>query len=52
LRKEIISFRSVLTRTGVENAKKLAEKFKKLKNIILASCQAETGRDWLKNREK
>ena len=52
LRKKNISFRSVSTRTGVENAKKIAEKFKKLKNIILASFQAETGCDKLKNREK
>ena len=45
-----IPIRSYPTRG--KNAKKIAENFKKLKNIIQASFQAETGRDRLKNREK
>jgi len=32
--------------------KNIAKKFKQLKNIILASCQAETGRDRAKKEKK
>ena len=46
------SFRSVSTRPELENSKIIPTKFKKLKNIIQASFQAETGWDRPKNREK
>ena len=39
--KQKFSFRSVLTRRGIENAKKKAKKLKKLKNTIMASFQAK-----------
>ena len=44
--------RSVPTRPELENYKKNSEKFQKIKNIILASSQAETGRIGPNNREK
>ena len=37
---------------GIENSKKIVKKFKKLKNIIMASFQAKTGQDSLRNRKK
>ena len=37
------SFRSVPTRHEIENSKKIAKKFKKLKNTIIASFQAKIG---------
>ena len=37
------SFRSVPTRPVIENSKKIAKKFKKLKNINMASFQSKTG---------
>ena len=43
-RKKKLSFRSVPTRLGIENSKKISKKFKKLKNIIMTSFQAKTGR--------
>ena len=46
-------FRSVPTKPELENTKKKKqENSKNLKSIILASLQAETGRDRLKNRQK
>ena len=39
--KEKLSFRSVPTRRGIENAKKKAKKLKKFKNSIMASFQAK-----------
>ena len=44
-----VPFRSVPTRRVIENFKKIATKFKKLKNIIMASFQAKIG---LENAEK
>ena len=44
-RKKKLSFRSVPTRPGIENSKKISKKFKKLKNIIMASFQARTSRE-------
>ena len=41
--KIIVPFRSVHTRRVLENSKKIAKKFKKLKNTIIASFQAKTG---------
>ena len=38
-----ISFRFVLTRRVIENSKKIANKFKKLKNTFMASFQAKIG---------
>ena len=38
---EKLSFRSVPTRRGIENAKKKAKKLKKLKNTIMALFQAK-----------
>ena len=32
--------------------KEIAKKFKKIKNIIMASCQAKMGGEWLRQREK
>ena len=40
-RKQKLSFRSIPTRSGKENAKKKAKKLKKLKNTIMASFQAK-----------
>ena len=51
-REKIFSLQSVYTRPELENSKVIATKFKKLKNIIQASFQAETGRDRPKNKEK
>ena len=50
-RKEKLTFRSVPTRRVIENSKKIATKFKKLKNIIMASFQAKIGWKRLRNRE-
>ena len=40
---EKLSFRFVSTRRVTENSKKVAKKFKKLKNTIMASFQAKLG---------
>ena len=40
-KKQNLSFRFVPTRPGIENSKKVAKKFKKLKNTITASFQAK-----------
>ena len=37
------NYRSVSTRCKIENSKKIAKKFKKLKNTIMASFQAKIG---------
>ena len=42
-RKQKLSFRFVPTRRIIENLKKIANKFKKLKNTIMASFQAKIG---------
>ena len=47
-----LSFRSVTNQTGIENSKKIAKKFKKLKNIIRASFKAKTGRERQRKGEK
>ena len=39
-RKQKLSFHSIRTRRVIENSKKIAKKFKKLKNTIMASFQA------------
>ena len=50
--KQKLSFRSIKTRPGIGNSKKIAKKFKKRKNIIMVSFQSKTGRDRQRMREK
>ena len=50
-RKEKLSFRSVPARHVIENSNKVAKKFKKLKNMVVASFQAKIGWKWMRNRE-
>ena len=50
-RKQKLSFRSVPTRCGKENAKKKAKKLKKLKNTIMASFQTKIVWKRLRKRE-
>ena len=47
VRKKKLSFRFVQTWPGIGNSKKITKKFKKLKNINMASYQAKTGRKML-----
>ena len=42
-KREYKNYSSVPTRREIENSKKIAEKFKKLKNTIMASFQAKIG---------
>ena len=42
-RKQKLSVRFVLTQTVIENSKKIAKTFKKLKNTFMASFQANIG---------
>ena len=51
-KKKNLSFRSILTRLGIGNSRKIAKKCKKLENNILASFQAKTGRDRLRVFQK
>ena len=46
-----LSLRFVLTRTIIENSKKIAKEFKKLKNTFMASFQANIGWKRLRKRE-
>ena len=50
-RKYKLSFRSVTTRRVIENFKKIAKKFKKLKYTIMALFQAKIGWKMLRKRE-
>ena len=50
-RKQVLSFRSVATRRVIENYKKIAKKFKKLKKTIMALFQSKTGWKRLRKRE-
>ena len=45
-----LSFHYVLTQRVIENSKKIAKKFKKLKNIVMASFQAKIG--WKRQRKR
>ena len=45
-----VPFRSVPTRRVIENSKKIAKKFKKLKNTIMTSFQAKIG--WKTQRKR
>ena len=47
----IVPFRSVPTRRVIENFKKIAKKFKKLKNTIMDSFQAIIGWKRMRKRE-
>ena len=49
--KKKLSFRSILIRGVIDNSKKMAKKFKKLKNTIVASFQTKIGRKSLRKRE-
>ena len=46
-----LSVRSFPTRRVIENSKKIVKKFKKLKNIIMASFPAKIGWKRMKKRE-
>ena len=46
-----LSFRFVSTRYVIENFKKIAKKFKKLKNTMMDSFQAKIGWNSLRKRE-
>ena len=46
-----MSFRFVPTQRVIENSKKIAENFKKLKNPVMASFQAKIGWKRLKKSE-
>ena len=50
--KQKLSSRSIKTRPGIGNSKKIAKKFKKGKNIIMATFQSKTGRNRQRMREK
>ena len=50
-RKQKLSLRFVLTRTVIENSKKIAKKFKKLKITFVGSFRAKIGRKGLRKRE-
>ena len=50
-RKKKLSLRFVLTRTVIENSKKIAKKIKKLKNSFMASFQAKIGWKRVRKRE-
>ena len=49
--KKKLMFRSVPTRREIENCKTTAKKFKKLKNTITGSFEAQTGRKRPKKAE-
>ena len=50
-KREYKNYRSVPTRREIENSKKIAKKFKKLKNTIMASFQVKTGRKRSRRRK-
>ena len=50
-RKQKLSLRFVLTRTVIQNFKKIAKEFKKLKNTFMDSCQAKIGWKRLTKKE-
>ena len=49
-RKKKLSFRFVPTQNVIENSKKIAKKFNKLKDTVMASFQAKTG--WKRPRKR
>ena len=50
-RTQKLSFRSFPTRPVIENSKKIAKKFKNLKNAIMDSFKAKIGRKLMRKRE-
>ena len=50
-RKQKLSLRFVLTRAVIENSKKIAKKFKKLKNTFMGSFRAKIVWKRLRKRE-
>ena len=50
--KKIFSFRSIPTRPGIGNSKKITKNCKKLKNIVMALFEPGMGSDRLRLREK
>ena len=50
VRKKKLSFRFVPIQSVIENSKKIAKKFKKLKNNIMASFEAKMG--WKRSRKR
>ena len=51
-RKKKLLVRSIQTRPGIGNSRKIAKKFRKIKNINMASFKAKTRRDRLRMRGK
>ena len=51
-RKKKLSFQSIPTQPGIENYKKIAKQFKKLKKINMASFHDKTGWERSRKREK
>ena len=49
-KREYKNYRSIPTRREIENSKKIAKKFKKLKNTIMATFQAKIG--WSRPRKR
>ena len=49
-RKQKLSFQSIPTRYVIENSKKIAKKFKKLKNPVMTSFLAKIG--WKRPRKR
>ena len=49
--KQKLSFRFAPTRRVIENSKKIEQKFRKLKNIVVTSFQAIIGWNRPRNRE-
>ena len=50
-KRENKNYCSVPTRHVIENSKKMAKKFKKLKNTIMSSVQSNIGQERPRNRE-
>ena len=50
-KREYKNYRSIPTRREIENSKKIAKKFKKLKNTIIAPFQAKVGCKTQRKRE-
>ena len=49
-KREYKNYRSIPARREIENSKKIAKKFKKLKNTIMATFQAKIG--WSRPRKR
>ena len=51
-KKKSLSFQSVPIQPRIENLRKIAKKFQKLKNIMMASFQVKTGWERPRKRKK